>query len=83
MSTSLSEHCAPVCGKSFKRLGTQLVCSMACGSYYMPHRADTGSNLSESADHGTHPNLRSSLYNIPFCVHHVTVRGEAEDNPPM
>ncbi len=69
--------------KSFKRLGTQLVCSLACGSYYMPHRADTGSNLSESADHGTHPKLRSSLCNIPFCVHHVTVRGEAVDNPPM
>ncbi len=67
MSTSLSEDCA-VCRKSFKRLGVQhLVCSLACGSYYMPRRAYTDecrgnarSNASEGADHGTHPNLRSS-----------------------
>jgi hypothetical protein len=49
----------------------------------MPRRADTDSNLSESADRGTHPNLRSSLYNTLFCAHCVTVRGEAEDNPPI
>ncbi len=82
MTTSLSEDCA-VCGKSFKRLGAHLVHSLACGSYFMPRRADTGSNLSESADHGTCPNLRSSLYNTLFRAHCVTVRGEAEDNPPI
>jgi hypothetical protein len=49
----------------------------------MPCRADKGSNLSESADHGTGPNLSSSLYNTLFCAHCVTVRGEAEDNPPI
>ena len=54
MSTSLSEACA-MCGKSFKRLGAPLVCSLACGSYYMPCHADTdefrgnaGSNVSHS-----------------------------------
>jgi hypothetical protein len=60
LSTSLSDDCA-VLGKSFKRLGAHLVRRLACGSYYMPRRADKGSNLSESADHGTRPNLRSSL----------------------
>jgi hypothetical protein len=49
----------------------------------MPRRADTDSNLSESADHGTRPNLRSSLYNTLFHAHCVTNRGEAEDNPPI
>ena len=59
MSTSLSEDCA-VCGKSFKRLGAHLVRSLACGSYYMPRRADTDEcRESEGADHGTRPNLRS------------------------
>ena len=82
MSTSLSEDCA-VCGKSFKRLGAHLVRSLACGSYYMPRRADTGSNLSERADHGTRPNLRSASYNTLFRARRVTVRGEAEDNPPV
>jgi hypothetical protein len=82
MSTSLSEDCA-VCGKKFKRLGAHLVRSLACGSYYMPHRAGRGSNLSESADHGTGPNLRSSLYKTLFCAHRVTERGEAEDDPPI
>jgi hypothetical protein len=27
--------------------------------------------------------LRSSSYSTLFCAHHVTVRGEAEDNPPI
>jgi hypothetical protein len=81
-STTISEDCA-VCGKSFKRLGAHLVHSLACASYYMPRRADTGSNLSESADHGTCPNLRSSSHSTLFCAHCVTVRGEAEDNPPI
>jgi hypothetical protein len=49
----------------------------------MPRCADACSNLSESADHGTHPNLRSSLYYTLFRPHCVTVRGEAEDNPPI
>jgi hypothetical protein len=49
----------------------------------MPRRADTGSNLSESADHGTRPNLRCSLYNTLFRAHRATVKGEAEDNPPI
>jgi hypothetical protein len=72
MSTSLSEDCA-VYGKSFKRLGAHLVRSLACGSYYMPRRADTDefrgnarSNVSEGADHGTRPNLRSSSYSTLF-----------------
>jgi hypothetical protein len=88
MSTSLSEDCA-VCGKKFKRLGAHLVCTLACGSYYMPHRADTdecrgsaGSNVLEGADHGTRPNLRSSSHSTLFRPHRATVRGEAEDNPP-
>jgi hypothetical protein len=86
MSTSLSEDCA-VCGKSFKWLGSHLARSLACGSFYMPHRADTdechgnaGSNVSEGADHDTRPNLRSSLYST---LHHTTRRGEAEGNPPI
>jgi hypothetical protein len=49
----------------------------------MPHRTATGSNLSESADHGTHPNLRSSLYNTLFCVRRVTLREQAVGNPPI
>ena len=83
MPTSLSEDCA-VCGKRFKRRGAHLVRSLACGFYYMQRRPDTCSNVSESAAHGTHPNLRSSLYNtLLFWAYSVTVRGEAEDNPPI
>jgi hypothetical protein len=88
-STSLSEDCA-VCGKSFKRLGAHLARSLACGSYYMPRRADTeechgnaDSNVSEDADHGTRPNLRSSSYNTLFRARRATARGEAEYNPPI
>ena len=88
-STSLSEDCA-VCGKSFKRLGAHLARSLACGSYYMPRRADTDechgnadSNVPEDADHGTRPNLRSSSYSTLFRARRATVRGEAEDNPPI
>jgi hypothetical protein len=49
----------------------------------MPHHAETGSNVWESADHGTRPNLRSSSYNTLFCAHCVTIIGEAEDNLPI
>jgi len=87
MSTSLSEDCA-VCGKTFKRLGAHLVRSLACGSYYMPRRADTderhenaGITLSESASHSTRPNLRSPSYSTLFRGDRATVREEAEDNP--
>ena len=89
MSTSLSEDCA-VCGKRFKRLGAHLVHSLACGSFYMPRRADTeecrgnaGVNVSEGADHGTHPNLRSSSYSTLFRTQRATVRGETDDEPPI
>ncbi len=69
--------------KKFQEAWFHLVRSLACGSYFRPRRANKGSNLSESADHGTRPNLSSSLYNTLFCAHCVTVRGEAEDNPPI
>ena len=83
MSTSLSEDCA-VCGKSFKRLGAHLLRSLACGSYYMPRRADTDEcRESEGADHGTRPNLRSSSYSTLFRAQRATVRGEADDEPPI
>ena len=83
MSTSLSEDCA-VCGKSFKRLGAHLVRSLACGSYYMPCRTDTDEcRGSEGADHGTRPNLRSSSYSTLFRAQRATVRGEADDEPPI
>ena len=84
MSTSLSEDCA-VCGKSFKRLGAHLVRSLACGSYYyMPRRTDTDEcRGSEGADHGTRPNLRSSSYSTLFRAQRATVRGEADDEPPI
>ena len=83
MSTSLSEDCA-VCGKSFKRLGAHLVRSLACGSYYMARRADTDAcRESEGADHGTRPNLRSSSYSTLFRAQRATVRGEADDEPPI
>jgi hypothetical protein len=87
--TSLSEDCA-VCGKRFERLRAHLARSLACGSYYMPRRADTDechgnvdSNVPEDADHGTRPNLRSSSYSTLFRARRATVRGEAEDNPPI
>ena len=41
------------------------------------------SNVSEDADHGTRPNLRSSSYSTLFRARRATVRGEAEDNPPI
>ena len=48
----------------------------------MPRRAD--SNVSERAHHhGARPNLRSSSYSTLFRAHRATVRGEAEDNPPI
>jgi hypothetical protein len=80
-STPLSEDCA-VCGKSFKRLGAHL-CHLAHGSCHMPRRIDTGSNALERPDHDTRTNLRFPLYNTLFCAHCETVRGEAEDNPPI
>jgi hypothetical protein len=88
--TSLSEDCG-VCGKGFKRLGAHLARSLACCSYFMPRRADTeecchgnaNSNVSEDADHGTRPNLRSSLYSTLFRARRATARGEAEDNLPI
>ena len=80
MSTSLPEDCA-VCGKSFKKIGAHLVCSLACGSYYMPCRAGTdeccgnaGSNVLEGTDHGTHPNLRSTSHSTLFRAHHAIGR---------
>ncbi len=84
MSTSLSEDCA-ICGKSFKRLGAHLVRSLACGgSYYMPRRADTDEcRESEGADHGTRPNLRSASYSTLFRAQRATVRGDADDEPPI
>jgi hypothetical protein len=89
-STSLSEDCA-VCGKRFKSLGAHLARSLACCSYFVSRRADTeecchgnaDSNVSEDADHGTRPNLRSSSYSTLFRARRATVRGEAEDNPPI
>ena len=83
MSTSLSEDCA-ICRKSFKRLGARLVRSLACGSYYMPRRADNAcSNVSEGADHGTRPHLRSSSFFTPFRSQRAAVRGEARDDLPI
>ena len=39
--------------------------------------------MSEGADHGTRPHLRSSSYCTPFRAQCATVRGEARDDPPI
>ena len=39
--------------------------------------------MSEGADHGTRPHLRSSSYCTPFRAQRATVRGEARGDPPI